>query len=83
MAAAKYYPDATLDWSHREFDWDDLMHLVRRGTEIDGATITADCARGFAFLAALTDEEQTLARDQYQREREVWERLKSMSGDVR
>jgi hypothetical protein len=67
----------------REFDWDDLTQLVRRGTEIDRARITADCARGFAFLAALTGEEQTLARDQYQRERELWERLKTIVGDAR
>jgi predicted nucleotidyltransferase component of viral defense system len=62
----------------REFDWDDLTQLVRRGTEIDRTRITADCARGFAFLAALTDEEQTLARDQYQGERELWEKLSVM-----
>ena len=59
----------------RGFDWDDLVQLVRRTTVIDRDRITADCARGFAFLADLTDEERVLAGDPYQRERELWERL--------
>lgn len=59
-----------------DFDWDDLGQLVRRTTVIDRRRITADCARGFAFLAALSEEERVLAGDQYQRERDLWERLK-------
>ena len=63
----------------REFDWDDLGQLVRRGTAIDRGRITADCAHGFAFLATLTEEEKTLARDPHQRERELWERLSAIN----
>jgi len=59
----------------RDFDWDDLGQLVRRTMVIDRDRIAADCARGFAFLADLTDEERTLANDQHQRERDLWERL--------
>lgn len=59
-----------------EFDWDDLGQLVRRTVEIDRRRITADCVRGFAFLRDLTDEERVLAADPYQRERDVWERLR-------
>ncbi len=58
-----------------DFDWDDLGQLVRRTMAIDRHRITADCARGFAFLADLTEEERVLARDQHQRERDLWERL--------
>jgi predicted nucleotidyltransferase component of viral defense system len=59
-----------------EFDWEDLTQLVRRTTVIDRRRITADCLRGFAFLADLTDEERMLAGDPYQREHELWERLR-------
>lgn len=58
-----------------DFDWDDLGQLVRRTMVIDRHRITADCARGFAFLADLTEEERVLAGDQYQRERDLSERL--------
>jgi len=58
------------------FDWDDLRQLVRRTQVIDPAQITADCIGGFAFLADMTAEEQTLAADRYQRERALWERLR-------
>jgi hypothetical protein len=58
-----------------DFDWDDLGQLVRRTMTIDRHCIIADCARGFTFLADLTDEERVLADDQRQRERDLWERL--------
>jgi predicted nucleotidyltransferase component of viral defense system len=60
-----------------DFDWDDLGQLVRRTMTIDRHRIIADCARGFTFLAALTEEERMLAGDQHQRERDLWERLKA------
>lgn len=60
----------------RDFDWYDLRDLVRRTEVIDREKICADCARGFRFLADLTPEEQTLAADGYQRERQVWEELR-------
>ena len=63
-----------------DFDWDDLGQLVRRAMVIDRRRITADCARGFGFLADLTEEERVLAGDQYQRERELWERLNAVRG---
>jgi predicted nucleotidyltransferase component of viral defense system len=53
----------------RNFDWDDLRQLLNRATVIDRERITADCVRGFGFLAELTADEQTLANDQHQRER--------------
>src|SRR5438552_5837793 len=61
----------------REFDWDDLRQLLNRAVVIDRERITADCVRGFGFLANLTDDERTLARDQYQREQAVAERLRA------
>ena len=61
----------------RGFDWDDLRQLLNRAVVIDRDRITADCARGFGFLADLTDEERVLANDQHQRERTLWDRLRS------
>ena len=61
-----------------EFDWDDLGQLVRRTVEIDRRRITADCVRGFAFLRDLTENERKLARDSYQREHDLWERLNAV-----
>jgi predicted nucleotidyltransferase component of viral defense system len=52
----------------REFDWDDLTQLVRRTVVIDRERITADCVRGFGFLAELTEQEKIVANDRYQRE---------------
>ena len=61
----------------RGFDWEDLRQLLNRAAVIDRETITADCVKGFGFLADLTDDERTLARDKYQREQAVTERLRA------
>jgi len=63
-----------------DFDWDDLGQLVRRTMVIDRRRITADCARGFAFLGELTEEERMLAADPHQRERDLWEKLNAVKG---
>ena len=60
----------------RAFDWDDLGQLVRKTQAIDPARITADCVKGFAFLADLGPEEQALAADPYQREDALWNKLR-------
>jgi Nucleotidyl transferase AbiEii toxin, Type IV TA system len=62
----------------REFDWDDLRQLPNRAIVIYREKISADCVRGFGFLANLTDDERTLARDQYQREQATAERLRAV-----
>jgi hypothetical protein len=64
----------------RAFDWDDLNQLVRRTVAVDREKITADCIRGFRFLADLTEEERQLAADPHQRERTLWQRLRSAVG---
>ena len=51
--------------------------LLNRAVVIDRDRITADCVRGFGFLADLTDDERVLARDQHQREHAVAERLRA------
>jgi predicted nucleotidyltransferase component of viral defense system len=61
----------------REFDWDDLRQLLSRAVILDRERICADCVRGFGFLVNLTDDERTLARDQYQREQAVADRLRA------
>jgi predicted nucleotidyltransferase component of viral defense system len=61
----------------REFDWDDLAQLVRRTVVIDRERITADCIRGFGFLAELTDDEKIVGGDRYQREQAAVERLRA------
>ena len=61
----------------RDFDWDDLRQLLNRAAVIDRERITADCVRGFGFLAELTADEQTLANDQHQRERTLAGQLRA------
>jgi predicted nucleotidyltransferase component of viral defense system len=61
----------------RDFDWDDLRQLLNRAVVIDREKITADCVRGFRFLADLTPDEQMLASDQHQRERALAEQLRA------
>ncbi|MGA7926220.1 MAG: nucleotidyl transferase AbiEii/AbiGii toxin family protein [Candidatus Sulfotelmatobacter sp.] len=61
----------------RDFDWDDLRQLLNRAAVIDPERITAACVAGFGFLVNLTDEERALARDQYQREQAVAERVRA------
>jgi hypothetical protein len=61
----------------RDFDWDDLRQLLNRAAVINRDRITADCVRGFGFLANPTDDERTLAYDEYQREQAVADRLRA------
>jgi predicted nucleotidyltransferase component of viral defense system len=61
----------------RAFDWDDLSQLVRRTVAVDRERITADCVRGYRFLLDLTEEERQLANDPHQRERALWEGLRT------
>ena len=61
----------------RDFDWNDLGQLVNREVDIDRDRITADCVRGFGFLANLTDHERTLAQDKYQQEQAVADKLRA------
>ena len=79
QARDRFEPDRLLQKFRdgRDFDWDDLGQLVRRGTAADRNRITADCARGFAFLGEMTDEERALASDAYQRAHDVWTTLKA------
>ena len=60
-----------------DLDWDDLRQLLSRAVAIDRDRITADCTRGFGFLAELTDEERVLADDQHQRERALADKLRA------
>jgi hypothetical protein len=60
----------------RDFDWDDLGQLLRRTIVIDRDRITADCVRGFGFLAELTEEERLLASDPHQHERAIAQGLR-------
>lgn len=65
----------------KAFDWNDLDQLVRKTQTVDANRIAADCARGFAFLADLTEEERRLAGDRHQREHALWRRLgKALQG---
>jgi Nucleotidyl transferase AbiEii toxin, Type IV TA system len=61
----------------REFDWDDLRQLLNRTVNVDRERICADCVKGFGFLLNLTDDEQILVRDKYQREQGTAERLRA------
>jgi predicted nucleotidyltransferase component of viral defense system len=61
----------------REFDWDDLRQLLNRAAVIEKEKICEECVRGFGFLADLTDDERTLARDKYQREQAAAEKVRA------
>ncbi len=58
-------------------DWDDFRQLLNRAVPIDRDRITADCVRGFRFLADLTPDERSLAADAHQREQALWGRLRT------
>ena len=58
------------------FDWEDLGQLVRKTQTIEQEQITADCARGFAFLKKLCPEELVLAGDRHQQESVLWTKLR-------
>lgn len=60
-----------------DFDWSDLEQLMNKAKTVDQEQIMKDCAHGYAFLKDLTDDERTLASDPYQRERDLWERLRT------
>ena len=64
----------------RAFDWDDLGQLVRRTVVVDREKITADCVRGYRFLEELTEDERRLAGDPHQRERSLWQTLRTEVG---
>jgi hypothetical protein len=64
----------------RAIDWDDLGQLVRRSVVVDREKITVDCIRGYRFLVDLTEEERQLANDPHQRERELWQTLRTSAG---
>lgn len=67
----------------KDFDWDDLRQLLNRAVVIDQEKITADCVRGFRFLIDPTEDERNLARDKYQREQALAERLRETLGRYR
>jgi hypothetical protein len=60
-----------------EFDWDDLRQLLNRTVDLDRERICADCVRGLGFLLNLTDDEQILVRDKYQRQQAMAEKLRA------
>jgi predicted nucleotidyltransferase component of viral defense system len=66
----------------RAFDWEDLAQLVRRTIAVDPERIKADCVRGYRFLADLTDDERKLANDGHQRERALWQELRTAVGQA-
>ena len=47
---------------------------------VDREKITADCVRGYRFLLDLTEEERQLANDPHQRERALWQTLRTSAG---
>jgi hypothetical protein len=67
----------------RGFDWNDLRQLLRRTVVVDPDRITTDCAREFAFLTELTDDEVLLANDRYQREQTAADRVRAALHELR
>jgi hypothetical protein len=60
----------------RDFDWEDLRQLLNRAVVIDREKITADCVKGYGFLAELTEHERVVANDRYQCEQVTVERFR-------
>ena len=55
---------------HRNYDIADLQHLLRRGETPDLENMIRQVIERFQFLGRLTELEQVLAADQYQRRRD-------------
>jgi predicted nucleotidyltransferase component of viral defense system len=64
------------------FDWDDLTQLTRHGRPPNRQTMLADCVRGYAFLAAMTEDERTLAADKHQKRRDLRATLSASCADL-
>ena len=60
---------------HRNYDIADLQHLLRRGETPDLENMIRQVIEQYQFLGRLTELEQVLAADQYQRRRDVAEQL--------
>lgn len=61
----------------KDFDWADLDQLTNKDHKIDKEKITADCAKGYAFLREMSEEEKTLSADKYGREQSLAEKLRA------
>lgn len=73
-----FVPERLMDkFKEGDFDWTDLKDLVRRSLIIDHKKITAECLSGYRFLVNLTEEEKILAKDSHQRERKLWQSLRT------
>lgn len=62
---------------HRNYDIADLQHLLRRGETPDLENMIRQVIEQYQFLGRLTELEQVLAADQYQRRRDEAEQLVS------
>lgn len=58
----------------KSWDWDDLRQLVRGGIS-DPGKMPERCARRFAFLAAMNEDEAELAADAHQRKHDIHQKL--------
>ena len=66
----------------KDFDWSDLEQLVNKDYKIDQKKITSECAKGYAFLTEMSEEEKTLTTDAYQKENNLWEQLRKEIRDI-
>lgn len=56
---------------HRNYDIADLQHLLRRGETPDLESMIRQVVEEYKFLGGLSDLEQVLVADQFQRRRDV------------
>ena len=59
-----------------------LNQLINKDHEIDQEKITSDCAKGYAFLTEMTEEEKTLAADEHEKEKTLWGKLRNEIQDT-
>ena len=64
------------------FDWDDLTDLTRHGHPPNRQTMTADCIKGYGFLAGMTEDERILANDPHQRQPDLHVALTASARDL-
>lgn len=64
------------------YNWADLQRLVRRGGQVDPATIIVGVEKSYRFLENLDSDEKIITNDAYQREESRYQRLVSSLVDA-
>lgn len=58
------------------YEWGDLRQLIRRDRRPETETVIARCVEGYRFLRDLSPDEAKLAKDAYQRRKDLFEAIR-------